>query len=91
MDNNTIKKTISQCLENVGIEFDNTDSNLSDSLVDSLVFISFIIELEENFGIEFDDDIFSDDNFRTLDDLCEVIKTYINSSIQSTGEESAFP
>lgn len=79
MDNNTIKKTISQCLENVGIEFDNTDSNLSDSLVDSLVFISFIIELEENFGIEFDDDIFSDDNFRTLDDLCEVIKTYINS------------
>lgn len=78
MDNNTIKKTISRCLENVGIEFDNTDSNLSDSLVDSLVFISFIIELEENFGIEFDDDIFSDDNFRTLDDLCEVIKTYVN-------------
>lgn len=78
MDNNTIKKTISRCLENVGIEFDNTDSNLSDSLVDSLVFISFIIELEENFGIEFDDDMFSDDNFRTLDDLCEVIKTYVN-------------
>lgn len=78
MDNNTIKKTIDQCLANVGIESDDLFSNLSNYLVDSLVFISFIIELEENFGIEFNDDIFSDENFRTIDDLCDVIKSYIN-------------
>ena len=59
-------------------EADDMSGDLSDYLVDSLVFISFIIELEESFGIEFNDDIFSDDNFRTIDDLCDVIKSYIN-------------
>lgn len=79
MDSNIIRKTINQCLTNVGVEeVDDMSGDLSDYLVDSLVFISFIIELEESFEIEFNDDIFSDDNFRTIDDLCDVIKSYIN-------------
>lgn len=73
-DKNTmIREKIIQCLDNIGIEMNKDQNGLLDLLQDSLVFIAFVIELEEAFGIELDETYFEEQYFRTLDDLVAAI------------------
>lgn len=68
MDN--IQKIL-RCLENMGIDVDEEDTNLSDILQDSLMFISFIVEVEEVFGIQVDDSFLVIDNLKTIRKFAE--------------------
>ena len=68
------RKKVIECLDNVGISISDDESILTDYLEDSVVFVSFVIELEEMFQFEFETDTFSDDTFSTIESLIEYIE-----------------
>lgn len=72
MDNT---KKVLQCLENIGLEIDEEEKemNLRDILQDSLLFISFIVEVEEVFKIQVDDSFLVIDNLKTIQEFAEDI------------------
>ena len=75
-----IKHKVIECFENVGI--DASEANEIDTLlIDSLVFISFVIELEEIFDIEINADLFIGETFKTMDSICIVLQNIINYDI----------
>ena len=78
MIHNELKEKIYECLSNVGIEMDYDDNNLNQYLQDSLVFISFVIELEEYFGVEIDETFFTEETFKTIDSLQNVVLNLLN-------------
>ena len=61
------------CLENIGIELgeEEKEVNLRDILQDSLLFISFIVQVEEVFGIQLDDSFLMIDNLKTIRGFAE--------------------
>lgn len=60
-------------------KFDDLEMNLSDSNIDSLSFVKIIIELEEKFGIEFEDEILVITHFKTFRDLYTYVEARINA------------
>ncbi len=70
------EKRIAECLENVGIDTAayGEDVALGDIIQDSLVFVSFIIEVEEEFGIQLDDEFLIVDNLKTIRGLADEIR-----------------
>ena len=70
------EKRIAECLENVGIDIAayGEDVALGDIIQDSLVFVSFIIEVEDEFGIQLDDGFLIVDNLKTIRGLAEEIR-----------------
>lgn len=73
----TIREKVIECLSNVGVVIDDNKELLS-YLQDSLVFVSFVVELEEVFQIELDDALFVDETFNDIDTVCTVIKGLLN-------------
>mgnify|MGYP002512609527 CR=1 FL=1 len=74
-----IREKVVSCLSNVGIEVEGDDINLLSYLQDSLVFVSFVVELEEVFQIEFDDASFVDETFSDMDSICNIINVLLNT------------
>mgnify|MGYP005789605201 CR=1 FL=1 len=77
-----IQNKILSCLEEVGIILEE-DSNiedieLSNYLDDSLVFIQFIVGLEEAFEINFPDEMLSIENIGTMSTLSSTIENILN-------------
>lgn len=72
----TEKERILMCLNNIGIYVDSLDNefNIQDYILDSITFITFIVELENMFDIEIPDMYLVPDEFKTIDDVCRVIK-----------------
>jgi Phosphopantetheine attachment site. len=66
-----IKLIINKCILTI-VESDKNDVNTLQSL-DSLSFIKLVVELEQIFEIEFDDEMLSVDNFQTIDELSNYI------------------
>ncbi len=87
MNREFIKNQINDCLENVGLDRVEYDGDLIGELQDSLVFVSFIIELEETFGIEFDERIFDPENFKTINRLIPVIEDSIAEAMNNNHVE----
>ena len=54
MTEELIKQQVIACMENIGICVFSTDENfrIDDYIIDSIMFVSFIIELEQTFEIE---------------------------------------
>ena len=69
------------CLTNIGI-FINPDENilLSDFIEDSLMFVSMIIEIEQEFDIEVSDDYFAPNRLTSLKDLEELVVSLTSSA-----------
>ncbi len=69
-----IKKNAIASLEKVGVcifdEEREKDLNLSDYILDSLLFVAFLIELESHIGIELPDYYLSIDKFQSIDAFC---------------------
>lgn len=64
------------CMENLGMYVEADDKNiiLQDYIADSLMYISFIVELEQQFNIEISDEYLVPDKLKTIDDVVEMIK-----------------
>lgn len=59
---------------------DNLDTNyFTIGFIDSFKFINMIADIEEKYGIEFDNDQFEDRSFSTINGLTNVIERLINN------------
>lgn len=77
--NNRLRNVLSECL---GIDvsiISDTDKLLDGELYfDSLMTINIIIAIEDEFKIEFDDDDINYEFFLSIDNMCQIIKRYLN-------------
>ena len=75
MTEELIKQQVIACMENIGICVFSTDENfrIDDYIIDSIMFVSFIIELEQTFEIEISDAYLNIQRLETLDDVCEMV------------------
>lgn len=75
-----MKKRLVNILGNIGIDTDFGDEEEWLENIDSLLFVSAIIEIEQEFGIEIPDKYLTKDQiFLSLDQTEEVVKLLINS------------
>lgn len=73
-----MKNTVFDVLENMGIILDETeqeeDLDLTEYIVDSIQFISFIIELERVLNVVLPDNFLIFQNYHSLNALCGALK-----------------
>lgn len=73
--------TVIKSMKDVGIEIEydiNADIDLRNYLRDSMLFISFIVELENNLGIELPYEILLNDNLVSFKGFCEMIGNLVS-------------
>lgn len=64
--------------KNISIE--EWDKGLSDIGLDSLEFVELIVEIEDRYGFEFEDEMFFKDAFKSLNNICEYILLMISGN-----------
>ncbi len=80
-----LRNIIIDTLCNVGVyieeEITNNDKdiNITDYLNSSLMFIAFIVDLEDRFGIEFPDDLLTADTLSSLNGFVSLVQLLINN------------
>lgn len=66
-------------LSNIGIIIENIDKDssifLNEYIEDSIAFISFVVEIENVFGIEIPDEYLLFSEMETLSDVCNIINS----------------
>ena len=88
-DRNAIKQHLNDMLSalfpNAGIDADIlVDVDLIDDLnMDSITFISIVVEIEDIFGITVPDDMLLMESFRNVDRIIHIIESAENSFIQN--------
>ena len=77
MDSNAVKEKIVECMNHMGIVDFEEDANfrVDDYILDSVMFVSFIIELEQMFDIEIPDEYLVADRLQTFDDIYNMIES----------------
>ena len=82
-----IKNKMIEILNNLGnsiTELDGeTDIDLQEYIVDSLQFISFILSVEESFGIEFPDEMLQIENIKSLNAFCDIVECCVQKNESS--------
>lgn len=69
-----MKERIVKCMQNIGCECDmSQDQPLAELLGDSIMFITFIVELEKEFSITIPDEYLILSNFQTIEDVCNIL------------------
>ncbi|MBS5733276.1 MAG: acyl carrier protein [Clostridiales bacterium] len=72
------RKDIIPILSNIGILIDDQmetfDVDLTEYILDSIQFVSFIVELERELNIEFPDELLLYDNIRSLNGFISLIE-----------------
>ncbi len=77
MDKSLIRDNIIQALAKVFIFVDSTeneDVDLETYIEDSIQFMSFIVELEQIFNIEFPPELLLFENFKTINNISLIIE-----------------
>ena len=64
--------------EGLEIEYTVEDVDLSDYIIDSIQFISFIVDIENEFGIEIADDYLRYDIISSLHSLAQIVENCKN-------------
>lgn len=59
----------------------NTDADIAGMGINSLMFIKLIIEIENEFDMEFDDDDLDMENLNTFGDLIKYIDIHVDDTI----------
>ncbi|MBU8772046.1 acyl carrier protein [Cytobacillus oceanisediminis] len=78
MQNLDIEMTVIECLQNlIGNKELSHDSELLGLGIDSITFIRLVIDLEERFEFEVDDEDIILENFSTLEKVLELVNKYI--------------
>ncbi len=81
-----IRREIINCLENVGILIDPSleDVNINDYDVDSITFISFIVDIEKVFNIEIPDGLLYKQVLQSLNGFVSLVEELIESNAQNS-------
>lgn len=76
MNESDHKKGIIICLNNIGVIVDNLnlEDRVENHLIDSISYISFIVELEQYFDIEIPDEYLGSQSIQSFRDVEEIIK-----------------
>lgn len=77
MTRTNVRKQIIQLLANnfIFIDCDNEqDVDLALYIIDSIQFMSFLVELERTFSIRIPDELVNFDNLRFLNQICTIIE-----------------
>lgn len=88
MNKQTVIEQIHQALENIGvicIDPLDKNTNLNELIVDSFMFISFIVELENIFEIQIPDYLLTHETISSLQGLADII---VGLSEENSGQES---
>ena len=84
MEHMSVKKQIINCAERAGVSFDdsinNEDFDLREYVADSLQFINFIIEIENEFNIEIPPYMLLFDNLTSINSFCYMINELLENS-----------
>ena len=80
MDKRTITTTITSILKDHFSEVlvETSTDNIIEAGMDSLKIIKLIIEIEEHFDFEFDDDDLTMTNFVSIDTIAELVTSKLN-------------
>lgn len=81
MNSDKIMVGIVEAMNNIGLYFDYNDllnAQLMDVLVDSMSFVSFIVELEIYFGIEIPDEYLLIENLPNIEAVRNMIEKLLN-------------
>lgn len=75
-----IKNNIIEILKKNGIEWEDSFDSLDLSTVgiDSLLFIQLIVEIEEKFGFEFNDEDLDASLYKSMDDFLQKVRKYVS-------------
>ena len=84
MEFDKIRKVILKLLENNGIviELDEGDLDLRNYSIDSIMFISFIVDLENEFSIAIPDEYLTIELLQSIDGLTNLIIELLNSGVE---------
>ena len=78
-----IRSRIIKSLEEIGILIqvdDSIDIDLREYIEDSLQFITAVVELEVEFGIEIPSELLIYDNFASLNSFCKIIEELLDNT-----------
>lgn len=92
MSREEIFEMMPQVLENVGVyggEMMNEETDLNEWIVDSLMFISFIVELENAFQIQIPDEYLQHETISSIRGLVDIIQQ-IKSNESSIGNSEEY-
>ena len=78
---NEVVKLISELFSNKGFDADIIEyiDLIDDAGMDSITFISIVVEIEAKFNIIVPDEMLVMDNFRNVDDIVALVEQEINS------------
>lgn len=79
MQKNEIKETIkNKLIENFSVDSKiKYDDNLSDFGIDSIKIIELVVEIEETFDFEFDDEYLTYETLKNIDNITRYIETNV--------------
>ncbi len=77
-----IKKKVIEIMEEVGVFIDGevSENELNSYFDDSIHFMSFVVQLESEFQIEFPNEFLVFDSFNSLDNIAEMISQLLERS-----------
>lgn len=85
-----MREILLNALEEIGISVDdnerNADFDLSEFFIDSIQFISFIVEVEKRIGFELPDEFLFIEQYRSFNALCNAL-TDISENEKYVGKE----
>lgn len=67
---------VKECEAARGYEGDNL---FEDGIMDSLEWMALVIAIEDTYDLEMDPDDITEENFRTLDEMCLLVDKYIGN------------
>jgi hypothetical protein len=81
MEHQIIKEKTIECMNNIGVFIFEDDKNfkIDDYIVDSVMFVSLIMEFEHMFDIDIPDEYLMADQLQTLEDICTMIETLLSA------------
>lgn len=68
-----VKKKVIEIFHNLGIQFEEGIEELDYYIEDSIMFISFIVEVEQEFAIEISDEYLEIGRLNTVEDVVNMI------------------
>jgi len=74
MKRNEIIERLSRACQNAGLPIDMLQQENFPLELDSIEFITLIIEIENEFGIEWEDDVLDINMFKSLDYVCDIVE-----------------
>lgn len=75
-----IKQKVKNIMEEIGLDVSdigNDDVDLSEYIVDSLMFINFVVEIENTFNVDLPDEYLDVDVLKSFNALCTLIEELI--------------